>query len=277
MTDTQTPPRFSIATLTFLEKAGRQKNPNWLENNREEYEKVLVKPLKHLALHLKTNLAREASLYHFPFKGIGRLKRPSNRITEKGDKLFRDWMTYSAARPATSRFEHNPNLFFLLNPEDRDDSVLVAGGLYMPSSSQVKAIRHAIGSSPAFATKLDRLFVSKEFSKCFKGGFSTEKKSSRIPRGFEPNHRRIEWIKLQAFFVWRSYSRKEFTSPQFAERVERDWRQILRLNALLENALKGPSALVSSEKKESSKTKNELTDRLADLDDINHTHRAMDF
>lgn len=262
------PPHFSSQTLTFLEKAGRQKNPNWLEKNRGEYETLLANPLKHLAQHLKSNLGPLAPLYHFPQKGIGRIKRPSNRVKERGGSLYRDWMTYSAARPAESRFERNPSLFFLMNPDDKKDSVLVAGGLYMPSSRQVKAIRHAIGESPAFVQELDKLFASKEFSKCFKGGFSDERISSRIPRGFDPAHPRMDWIRLQAFFVWRSYTRKEFASPKFAQFVERDWRQVLRLNALLDKAIRGLT----------SKPKPMNTSELADqLDVLKHRLRTPDF
>ncbi|MGK5087128.1 DUF2461 family protein [Bdellovibrionota bacterium FG-2] len=262
-------PHFSPQTLKFLEKAGRQKSPKWLDHNRSEYESLLVAPLKHLAQHLKSTLGREAPLYHFPQKGIGRIKRPSNRVKERGGSLYRDWMTYSASRPAQSRFEHNPNLFFLMNPEDKKDSVLVAGGLYMPSSRQVKAIRQAIAESPLFVKELKALFASKAFSACFKGGFSSERISSRIPRGFDPSHPQIEWIKLQAFFVWRSYTRKEFISPKFPAIMERDWRQILRLNALLKKALGGPSSLETKESRTS-----ELADR---LDVLKHKLRAPDF
>ncbi len=257
---------FSKKTLVFLEKAGRQKNPNWLENHRADYETLLLAPLRHLTQTLKDSLGAEAPFYHFPIKGIGRLKRPANRVSERGTSLYRNWMTYSASRPHESRFEHNPNLFFLMNPEDKDDSVLVAGGLYMPSSRQTKAMRHALAENPALAAEFSRLFESKAFSTCFKGGFADEKISTRIPRGFDANHPRIEWIKLQAFYVWRSYSMKEFESPKFASLVERDWRQILRLNALLDLAIDNKALPLnfskSSVSRRTSKTKSELDDRL---------------
>ena len=227
--------RFSNQTLKFLRKASRQKRQEWLDKNREEYEHVLLAPLKNLAQTLKTELAPIAPGYHFPQKGIGRLRRPAHRVSE-GRGLYKDWMAYSASVPSESRFDHNPNLFFLINPEDSDDPVLVAGGLYMASSRQVRAIREAISQD---ASAFDRLFKSKDFAKCFKDGFSDERISSRIPKGFDPAHPRMNWIRLQAFYVWRPYKKREFYSPDFPAIVARDWKQILRLNELLDKALQG--------------------------------------
>lgn len=219
-------PRFSNETLPFILRSSRQKSQNWLDRNREEYEALLLNPLKHLAFTLKTELAPQAPGYHFPLKGIGRLKR---------DKT---WVTYSTSTPRKSRFETHPNLVFIMQPTDPDgDQVLVAGGLYMPSSQQLRAIRTAIAESPSFVSQLEDLFESKAFSKRFKGGFCRDKCSSRIPRGFDPHHPKIQWIQLQAFFVWRSYTLREFTSSGFADLVAQDWAQILRLNHLLEQAI----------------------------------------
>jgi uncharacterized protein (TIGR02453 family) len=230
-------PVFSKKTLEFLLKASRQRNPDWLNKQEADYQEVLVKPLKNLASHLQQELGRLAPSYHFPLKGIGRLKRPVHRV-EKGGPLYKDWIAYSASRPSASRFENNPNLFFLIQPKDRKDSVLVAGGLYHPSSRQVRAIREAIAQNPE---PFETLFQSKEFKKQFPKGFSDERISSRVPRGFDPDHPRMDWIKLQGFFVWKPYSLKEFSSRDFPSIVARDWKQVLRLNELLEAAIGGQS------------------------------------
>jgi uncharacterized protein (TIGR02453 family) len=229
-------PRFSKNTLPFIEKASRQKRPDWLVRNREDYENCLLEPLQGLARQLKATLTPLAPGYHFPQKGIGRLKRSANRALESGS-LFKDWVSYSASRPAESRFERNPNLFFLLQPGDEDgDEILLAGGLYMPSSRQTRSIREAIAND---ATAFSRLFATQAFASRFKGGFSDERISSRVPRGFDPLHPKMDWIRLQAFFVWRSYTQREFTSSGFAKLIAGDCAQILRLNALLEQATQG--------------------------------------
>jgi uncharacterized protein (TIGR02453 family) len=264
-------PKFSKATIEFLKKASRQKNPDWLDKNRESYQKLIQLPLQNLARQLKADLARAAPGYHFPQKGIGRIKRSSIKAQEYGS-LYKGYVSYSASRPAESRFDHNPNLFFLIQHDDEDgDNVLVAGGLYMPSSRQVRAIREAIARD---ASAFDRLFASKNFAAQFPGGFSKEKTSSRPPRGFDPVHPRMDWLKLQAFFVWRSYKMREFQSADFPKRVARDFKEILRLNELLEKALAGTLASATKPKKASKSRTSSLETRLEEID---LPRRPMDF
>lgn len=266
-------PRFSSNTIAFLKKAARQRNPLWLERNFEEYEKVLSQPLKNLAQIAQAELKPFAPHYHFPQKGIGRLKRPAHRVKESGGRLFKDWIAYSASVPSKSRFDHNPNLFFLIQTDEPDgDNVLVAGGLYMPSSRQLKAIRSAIGDlSSGFATELDELFKDKSFSKHFKGGFSNERIAKRQPKGFEPDHPRMNWIKLQAYFVWKPYKMSEFSSANFAKILAADWKQILRLNALLDKAIAGHTLIHSPEPVLKPKTQAKpirLDEKLGDLNQL---------
>jgi uncharacterized protein (TIGR02453 family) len=269
------PPRFSKDTLQFIRKAARAKRPDWLERHRSEYEKALLEPLQNLARHLKATLGPHANGYNFPQKGLARLKRSADRAREYGAP-FKDWVSYSAARPRKSRFDHNPNLFFLINPDDPDgETVLVAGGLYMPSSRQMRSLREAIAKD---ASAFDRLFADKAFAACFPGGFSDERKSSRPPRGFDPNHPRIEWLKLQAFFVWKPYTQREFTSPVFPETVARDGAQILRLNQLLEQALENrlPAAPATASARTRARPAS-LGSRLEELDGLQAPRRKMDF
>jgi len=266
-------PRFSSRTIPFLKKAGRQKRQDWLDKNQAEYDEVLREPLKSLARDLHAELSTLASDYHFPLKGIGRLRRPAGRVNDYGGGIYKSWMAYSASRPKESRFESHPNLFFMINSEDGEgDEVLVAGGLYMASSRQVRAIREAIAKD---GSAFDDLFATKEFKKCFPDGFSDEYKSTRPPRGFDPEHPRMDWLKLQSFFVWRSYKKKEFTSADFSSLVARDWKQVLRLNRLLEQAIQGR---LPAGRKAVGKGKKKSAPKLLDhLEGIEHAQRPMDF
>lgn len=230
-------PRFSSRTIEFLKTAARQKNPNWLDRHQEEYDELIRAPLQHLAKELARELKKDADGYHFPQKGIGRLKRPASRVAEYGGGLFKNYIGYTATRPSQSMFDSNPSLFFMINSDDRDgDEVLLAGGLYMPSSRQLKTIREKIAEN---AAPFEALFKTKAFAARYPDGFSDERKSSRPPRGFDPNHEKIEWLKLQGFFVWRSYRKKEYSSSEFTKILAADAKQILKLNAILDQALSG--------------------------------------
>jgi uncharacterized protein (DUF2461 family) len=137
-------PRFSKRTLEFLQNASRQKKADWLERNHDEFQAVVREPLQALAANLARALRADAPGYHFPLRGLGRLKRSAERAREYGS-FFRSYVSFTATRPSKSRFDHNPSLFFMINSEDDDgDEVLLAGGLYMPSSRQLRTLRERI-------------------------------------------------------------------------------------------------------------------------------------
>lgn len=226
------PHKFSKRSLDFLKKAGKQKNPNWLDKNKEEYEAQLRKPLIELAEKVKLNLRPLAPDYHFPSKGLARIKRPDFKVLG-GQTQFKNWVSMIASRPSASRFESNPHLFFGLFPNEKD-SVIIAGGLWQPSSHQTRMIREAIHKDPE---PFHELFRDKKFKSRFKNGFYKAETSVRVPRGFSADHKDINWILLKRFVVLKVISIQDFTSPKLAETVIQDFKQALRLNQLLDKAI----------------------------------------
>lgn len=227
------PQKFSKKTLDFLVKAGKQKNPKWLDNNIEEYEAVLRGPFIGLAEQVKSALQPVARDYHFPSKGLARIKRPDFKVAG-GQSQYKDWISMIASRPSKSRFESNPHLFFGLFPNE-DHKILIAGGLWQPTSQQTRLIREAINKD---AGPFHKLFSDRLFKSCFKNGFRMEDAASRTPRGFADDHKDIAWIKLKKFVVYKIISVKDFSSPKFGDAVVKDFKQALRLNQLLDHSLK---------------------------------------
>jgi uncharacterized protein (TIGR02453 family) len=227
-----TPIRFSKKALDFLVKAGKQNKGDWLEKNQAEYEKVLKKPFIALAIKLKVRLRPLAPKYHFPTKGLGRIKRPAFKVA-RGQPLYKDWLSIIATRPAPSRFESHPHLFFGLFPNE-DKKVLVASGLWQPTSRQTRRIREAIRSD---ARPFQTLFKDQAFKARFPSGFCLDNMATRVPRGFLESDDNIDWIKLKNFVVMKEISLKAFSSPHFSEELVHDFTQGLRLNNLLDKAL----------------------------------------
>ena len=225
---------FSEESLEFLKLAGKQDEPTWLDDNDAKYQQLIRRPLLALGETLKDALAVESNGYHLPTKGIGRIKKPSNKVGLDG-AYFKDWVSYIATRPSLSRFEKNPLLFFGLLPNDPEwNGVVVAGGLYMASSTQTRRIRQAIADD---SKPFKRLFADKAFQTSFKNGFDPLMKGKACPRGFNADHPDIEWLKLKTFFVSKKLTMEELNSPDLAHNLVRDFRQLLRLNALLDNAI----------------------------------------
>lgn len=225
--------KWTRESLDFLVKAGKQKNPNWLEKNAEKYEEVLRGPFIELAEQVKSALQPLARDYHFPSKGLARIKRPDFKVAG-GQNQYKDWISMIASRPSKSRFESNPHLFFGLFPNEKD-KIIVAGGLWQPNSRQARLIREAIHQD---SQPFHQLFSDKHFKASFKNGFYKADMTARTPRGFSEDHADLEWLRLKKFVVYKVISAKDFTSAKFNDSVVRDLKQALRLNQLLEDALK---------------------------------------
>lgn len=226
--------KFSTKTIPFLKRAGQQTSPAWLDENQNDYDELLRLPFIDLAESLKAALLPFAPDYHFPTKGIGRIKRAANKVID-GQPQYKDWLSLSASKPSGSRFERNPHLFFGILPnEPAYQGIIVAGGLFMPSGPQLKKVRSAIAAD---SKQFHRLFNDRDFKAQFKTGFILTNSSSRVPRGFEADHPDLDWIKLKNFLVQKKIPLNEFTSLALADHIVKDFKQLLRLNRLLEDIL----------------------------------------
>lgn len=221
---------FSPKTLDFLALAGKQKNATWLDKNQAQYEDLVLFPMKALAANVTSVLEMEFPAYKFKKRNIGNLKRPANRVDDKGP--LKDFMTLNGDRDSGSRFEELPSLYFMVSP--KPDEIFSAGGLYMANASQVKRIRQWIDAKPEALVKL---FKDKEFGKLFTD-LGDDHKLKTKPRDYPIDHPRIEWLKLTAYYVWRPIPKKELYSKDLANILIRDWRQVMRLNDLLDRWLK---------------------------------------
>lgn len=228
--------KFSKKTLPFLTQAGQQTDPEWLSAHQAEYDALVRLPFIALAEHLKQAMQSDAADYHFPTKGIGRIKRLANKVMP-GEPHYKDWLSLSASRPSDSRFERNPHLFFGILPNEAPwNGVIVSGGLFMPSGPQLKKMRNAISED---AKPFHSLFKDKKFKERFKEGFSSFNIAARAPRGCDPEHPDIEWLRLKSFLVVKKLATAEFASAELADTLVADFKQLLRLNRLIEEIVMG--------------------------------------
>ena len=221
--------KFSQASIDFIKKASRQKKKEWLDRNRSEYEAVLVEPMKDLMAAAEKALRSETPGYRFPKSHFARLRRGAEGAKVHGP--FRDWVSVSVSRDSGSRFEDCPNLYFHLS---EGDGCFTAGGLYLPSAKQTKHIRAWIDQDPSL---LEALLEDRDFKKRFQE-LGTERVLKTKPRDYPIDHPRMEWLKLSGWYVWRDLKKKELFSKNFAEILIEDWRQILRLNQVLDRYTK---------------------------------------
>jgi hypothetical protein len=117
----------------------------------------------------------------------------------------------------------------------------MGGGLDSASSRQIKQMRAWMATD---AKPLDKVLKSKQFITEFPDGLKKDKILKTLPRHDPPTHKRIEWLRLQAYDVTRPVSRKELYSSELKDLVLENWKQTLRLNEVLYEALADQSLMI---------------------------------
>ena len=105
--------------------------------------------------------------------------------------------------------------------------------MWMPARPALLRIREAIAAQPGALPQL----ISTPGSGGGFDGLSEEAKLRRIPRGFPPDHRAAEWLKLESFTARAPVERRVATSPGLVDRLCRDFGLLVPLVRWLDRAL----------------------------------------
>jgi uncharacterized protein (TIGR02453 family) len=86
----------------------------------------------------------------------------------------------------------------LLFPHRVERHLLFGAGEYLPPAARLKAIReHVVNDATGFAKMLKNKHLRETY-----GDLKPEDKLQRPPKGFDPGHPLVEYLKLKSYFVW---------------------------------------------------------------------------
>lgn len=90
----------------------------------------------------------------------------------------------------------------------------IGGGLYMPPGEQLKKIRQEIDYN---APELLKIVAAKDFKQAY--GMVQGEKLSRAPKGYDPNHPNIEFLKLKSYVALHTLTDDDIQSSQLLENL----------------------------------------------------------
>ena len=180
----------------FLAELGENNNRPWFIMNkprydilREEFLAVVTELIGQLGKFDKQVVACN------PKKAMFRINRDIRFANDKRPykTRFSAGITpHDLRRPSAGG---GPTYYFHIDP---DGTMLIGAGEYLPPAPRLKAIRDEIvNDAPGFA----KLMKNKQLRATF-GELQTEDKLQRPPKGYDPDHPHIEYLKLKSFFVW---------------------------------------------------------------------------
>lgn len=122
-----------------------------------------------------------------------------------------------------------PGYYFHLEP----GRSFVAGGKHLPDGPELLKIRTAIASNTAEFLKI---VEKKSFTEAF-GPLSGDALKNP-PKGFDPDHRAIEYLKLREFMAWTEFKDdKILTLPEFPKQLVKLAKEMWPLVEFMRKAL----------------------------------------
>lgn len=216
---------FTRRTLAFLRSLKRHNDREWFRSRKDQYETHVRGPMVQLLARLADDFRTFApELVSDPRVSLYRIYRDTRF---SGDK--RPLKTHIAAHFPARGFARNEGAGLYL--EIAPAWVWIGGGIYMPSSPDLRAIRahvashhrtlHRIVTAPAFRRAVGRLEGDQ---------------LSRVPRGYLKDHPAADYLRFKQFLAGCEYEAEFAYSP----RVYHEVLAVFRAVAPLVRFLNGP-------------------------------------
>ena len=221
-----TPLRFDPRALTFLRALKRHNDREWFKARKDQYDQLLRAPMLAIIDQLAVDFQSFApDLIASPKVSMYRIYRDTRFSSDK-----RPLKTNVAAHFPSRKFPkgEGAGLYVEVAPQ----WVWMGGGIYMPSSSELNAIRGAIADDHR---RFRRVVTAPAFRRAV-GELSGEQ-LTRVPRGYLKDHPAADYLRHRQFIGGREFSADFAMSPRFYSQLLTVFRGIAPLVGFLNHAI----------------------------------------
>jgi uncharacterized protein (TIGR02453 family) len=202
---------FPEETLRFLDDLGSNNNKAWFDAHRAEYERYLLEPAKELVIDLGQVLQTRVSAgIHAEPRINGSILRINRDIRFSKDKSpYKTWLGLWFWE-GEGRSSECPGFWFSLSARE----LTLGAGMHQFSEPLLARFRSAVLDSASGPALVEALAAVQRAGPSELGGSHYQK----VPRGFDPNHERAEYLRHTGIHVGRTLPiPEELSSPAFVE------------------------------------------------------------
>jgi uncharacterized protein (TIGR02453 family) len=212
----KTTPTFPSEGLKFLRSLKRHNNREWFQARKSLYEQVVKAPMEELVAALAEEFQVFApEIIATPRKSLYRIYRDTRFSKDKSP--YKTHVAASFPRKGLERHQ-GAGLYLHIAPTE----VLVGGGVYMPASEDLNAIRNHIASN---FREFRAIVESKGFRKLFNR--VSGEQLSRVPRGFVTDHPAAEYLKYKQYLAARNFEPEMATTGEFYKAIVETFRGMM--------------------------------------------------
>ncbi|MBA3664843.1 MAG: DUF2461 domain-containing protein [Bacteroidetes bacterium] len=210
----------------FLKQLKSNNNKDWFDSHKDQYLK---------AKEEFENLVEEV------IKGVRKFDKKIEPGMTAKNCTFR---IYKDVRFSKDKTPYKTNMGASINPGGKKSvsagyylhcepgNSFVAGGVWMPDSEMLQAIRQEIDYNPK---PLLKILNATSFKKYFKG-LDEEDKLKSAPKGYDKEHVHIELLKNRHFLVSHKLSDKSINGPASVKTIVEGFKSMYPLMGYLRTA-----------------------------------------
>ncbi len=214
------------ATLDFLKKLDKNNNKAWFDEHRKKYQEAkedfenfideLLNGIRKFDHSIEKELTGKKCMFRI-FRDVRFSKDKTPYKTHFG-----------AFMGPGGRKSTLPGYYIHLKPGE----IFTGGGMYMPQSKDLAAIRQEIDYN---AQALKKVLKSAAFKKYFDGLHDHRVKTS--PKGYSKDHPEIELIRYKSFFCMSDLNQKDLVAKDASKEVLKRLKASYKLNQFLSEAI----------------------------------------
>jgi uncharacterized protein (TIGR02453 family) len=221
---------FTPKTLAFLRALKRNNDREWFRARKDDYERHVRGPLIELISRLAVDMKAFApELVADPKTSLYRIYRDT-RFSE--DKTPLKTNAAAVFPPRGFPKHEGAGLYFEIAP----GWSWIGGGLYMPPSQALYAIREHVATTHP---KLHRIVTAPAFENVV--GELQGTRLTRVPRGYLKDHKAAHYLQFKQFLGFREFTPEFATSAAFYPELLKTFRAMTPLIRFLNAAIRtGP-------------------------------------
>lgn len=207
----------------FLSELSENNNRPWFIMNKPRYD-----ILREEFLQVVTEVIGELSRFDRqvaacnPKKAMFRINRDIRFSHDKSPYKTRFSAGITPSDKRRPSAAGGPTYYFHI---EGNGKLLFGAGEYLPPPSRLKAIReHVVNDATGFA----KVLKNKQLRATY-GDIQAEDKLQRPPKGFDPDHPHIEYLKLKSFFVWTEVKLAKNAPEQLVPELARGFKDAFAL------------------------------------------------
>lgn len=212
-------------TINFLSELSQNNNKDWFDDNRKTYESC-----RKDFISLVNSIIEELAKFDPDLTAVDAKKcvfRINRDIRFSKDKT--PYKTnFGALMGANGKKTEGTGFYIHISPGQN----FAGGGIYMPPSETLAAIRQEIDYNPE---SLKNLLDTKDFQDTF--GEIQGDKLKTAPKGYPIDHPHIDLLRLKSFYVVKEFSDNELSSEGFFEELVRTYKKAHEFNKYLKEAI----------------------------------------